>query len=148
MANEEMRTEETVVENTDYLTAIKELKENSVDRSKYEALKADNKRMLDMIVNGQQVETSVPKPEVDIQALRKELFNNENQTNLQYEDVYNCKVLIPPLLEQEDIANYLDSKCAEIDSTIADKQHQLSILEQYKKSLIYEYVTGKKEVPA
>lgn len=55
---------------------------------------------------------------------------------------------VPPLHEQRQIADYLDSKCAEIDSTIADKQHQLSILEQYKKSLIYEYVTGKKEVPA
>ena len=57
-------------------------------------------------------------------------------------------VPVPSLDEQQQIADYLDSKCAEIDSTIADKQHQLSILEQYKKSLIYEYVTGKKEVPA
>ena len=57
-------------------------------------------------------------------------------------------VPVPSLDEQRQIADYLDSKCAEIDSTIADKQYQLSILEQYKKSLIYEYVTGKKEVPA
>ena len=55
--------------------------------------------------------------------------------------------VIPPLSEQEVIANFLDKKCAEIDSIIEDKKKQLEILEDYKKSLIYEYVTGKKEVP-
>ena len=49
--------------------------------------------------------------------------------------------------EQQQIADYLDSKCSEIDSLIADKKRQLDILADYKKSLIYEYVTGKKEVP-
>lgn len=48
--------------------------------------------------------------------------------------------------EQQQIADYLDSKCSEIDSLIADKKRQLDILADYKKSLIYEYVTGKKEV--
>ena len=42
--------------------------------------------------------------------------------------------------------NYLAKKCAEIDYIITDKKKQLETLEQYKKSLIYEYVTGKKEV--
>ena len=56
-------------------------------------------------------------------------------------------VPFPPLEEQQQIANYLDSKCSEIDTLIADKQRQLDILAEYKKSLIYEYVTGKKEVP-
>lgn len=50
--------------------------------------------------------------------------------------------------EQEDIIDYLDKKCAEIDAILADKQKQLDTLTEYKKSLIYEYVTGKKEVPA
>ena len=54
---------------------------------------------------------------------------------------------VPPLHEQKEISSYLVSKCAEIDSTISDKQEQLAVLEEYKKSLIYEYVTGKKEVP-
>lgn len=49
--------------------------------------------------------------------------------------------------EQQQIADFLDSKCSEIDSLIADKKRQLDILADYKKSLIYEYVTGKKEVP-
>lgn len=53
---------------------------------------------------------------------------------------------VPPIQEQKQIAAYLDRKCAEIDSIIDQKREQLSILENYKKSLIYEYVTGKKEV--
>lgn len=56
-------------------------------------------------------------------------------------------VPFPPLEEQQQIADYLDSKCSEIDTLIADKKRQLDILADYKKSLIYEYVTGKKEVP-
>ena len=55
-------------------------------------------------------------------------------------------VIIPPLSEQKEIANYLDEKCSEIDAVIADKQKQLETLDEYKKSLIFEYVTGKKEV--
>lgn len=47
--------------------------------------------------------------------------------------------------EQKAIADYLDEKCSEIDATIADKQKQLETLDEYKKSLIFEYVTGKKE---
>lgn len=49
--------------------------------------------------------------------------------------------------EQTEIVNYIDTKCSEIDTLIADKKRQLDILAEYKKSLIYEYVTGKKEVP-
>lgn len=56
-------------------------------------------------------------------------------------------VPFPPLEEQQQIADYLDSKCSEIDTLIADKKRQLDILADYKKSLIYEYVTGKKDVP-
>ncbi len=48
--------------------------------------------------------------------------------------------------EQNQIVKYLDKKCTEIEGTIVEKKKQLEILEQYKKSLIYEYVTGKKEV--
>lgn len=56
-------------------------------------------------------------------------------------------VPFPPLEEQQQIADYLDTKCSEIDAIIADKKRQRDILAEYKKSLIYEYVTGKKEVP-
>ena len=55
-------------------------------------------------------------------------------------------VLLPPLEEQKEIADYLDVKCAEIDGLIAKKEQLVKELESYKKSLIYEVVTGKWEV--
>lgn len=57
-------------------------------------------------------------------------------------------VIVPPVQEQKIIADFLDAKCEEIDKVIAAKIEQLAIIDEYKKSLIYEYVTGKKEVPA
>ena len=56
-------------------------------------------------------------------------------------------VLLPAIDEQHLIVDFLDAKCADIDAAIAGKQKQLDVLKEYKKSLIYEYVTGKKEVP-
>lgn len=53
---------------------------------------------------------------------------------------------IPPISEQKEIAAYLDEKCAVIDTLITSKEALITELEAYKKSLIYEYVTGKKEV--
>ena len=58
----------------------------------------------------------------------------------------NTYLILPPLDEQQEIADYLDNKCAEIEQIIADKKTQIETLDGYKKSLIYEYVTGKKEV--
>lgn len=52
----------------------------------------------------------------------------------------------PSIEEQREIANYLDKKCKKIDKLIAIKQQKIEKLNEYKKSLIYEYVTGKKEV--
>ena len=54
-------------------------------------------------------------------------------------------ILVPPKDEQIEIAKYLDEKCSKIDSLIAIKQQKIEKLNQYKKSIIYEYVTGKKE---
>lgn len=70
------------------------------------------------------------------------------QWDLPAEAFENTLVLIPPIEEQQQIADYLDKKCKEIEEIIADKQSQIETLESYKKSLIYEYVTGKKEVIA
>lgn len=58
----------------------------------------------------------------------------------------NSSVIIPPESEQQEISDYLDRKCAGIDNILAKKQQFIKELETYKKSLIYEYVTGKKEV--
>ena len=58
----------------------------------------------------------------------------------------NSFIALPPLSEQQSIASYLDTKCTEIDALIAIKQAKIDELKEYKKSVIYEYVTGKKEV--
>jgi type I restriction enzyme S subunit len=55
-------------------------------------------------------------------------------------------ILVPPKKEQDAIVEFLDDKCENIDATIIFKKSQISVLEECKKSLIYEYVTGKKEV--
>lgn len=56
----------------------------------------------------------------------------------------NCPITFPGRKEQQEIADYLDEKTAEIDALIARKEQFISEMESYKKSLIYEYVTGKK----
>lgn len=63
------------------------------------------------------------------------------------EKVSATPIVTFPAKETTEIITYLDNKCAEIDNIISSKQKQLSVLADYKKSLIYEYVTGKKEVP-
>lgn len=66
--------------------------------------------------------------------------------NINQEIVRNMIIPFPPIDEQRTIASYLDTKCSEIDSLIALKQAKIEELKEYKKSVIYEYVTGKKEV--
>lgn len=56
-------------------------------------------------------------------------------------------IAVPPINEQNKIAAYLDKKCERITAIIAQKSEQLLVISDYKKSLIYEYVTGKREVP-
>lgn len=67
-------------------------------------------------------------------------------TRLYTGDLYSIYCALPPLVEQEEIADYLDAKCAEIDKLIAKKEQLVKEMESYKKSLIYEVVTGKREV--
>lgn len=67
---------------------------------------------------------------------------------MRYSNFAQVRLYTVPLDEQCEIADYLDQKCAEIDKLIAKKEQFLAEMENYKKSLIYEYVTGKKEVPA
>lgn len=70
----------------------------------------------------------------------------EGQWDLPSEALNNTIILLPPFDEQQEIADYLNNKCAEIEQIIADKKSQIETLDGYKKSLIFEYVTGKKEV--
>ena len=66
--------------------------------------------------------------------------------SLTEEQLGTIQVPVPPVSEQIAIADYLNVKCAEIDEIIDQKREQISTIEEYKKSLIFEYVTGKKEV--
>lgn len=85
MQQETEKRNEAVVDNTDYIEAIKTLKENSVDRDKFDAVVADKKRLLDMVVNGQTIENVPQKSKADIKALRNKLYNTDNQlSNLDY----------------------------------------------------------------
>ena len=60
--------------------------------------------------------------------------------------VNQTSIIVPPISEQIQISEYLDTKCTEIDNLISIKLSKIDSLKEYKKSIIYEYVTGKKEV--
>ena len=75
-------------------------------------------------------------------------MGNGVRQGLNYSEFSKLMVFGPSYAEQVSIANYLDNKINEIDMVIEKRKEQLEVLDEYKKSLIYEYVTGKKEVPA
>lgn len=70
----------------------------------------------------------------------------DGRQNLNLYDFVDFYILIPTLKEQMEIVNWLNLKCTEIDNFIENKQQQLLLIQQHKKSLIYEYVTGKERV--
>ena len=61
-------------------------------------------------------------------------------------ELMKISVLVPPLAEQQQIADYLDEKCKNINNRVQKRRQQLEWLKEYKKSLIFDYVTGKKRV--
>ena len=73
-------------------------------------------------------------------------LNGTTIANLSLTTLNNFLIIYPSIVEQQEIVSYLNAKCAEIDKLIEKKEQLISELETYKKSLIYEYVTGKKEV--
>lgn len=74
-------------------------------------------------------------------------MGNGVRQGLNFSEFSRLMVFEPPIDEQNDIVDFLNGKCEEIDLAIAEKNQQLIVLDNYKKSLIFEYVTGKKEVP-
>jgi type I restriction modification DNA specificity domain protein len=85
-------------------------------------------------------------------AIKYDLINallakgSTNQTELQRDLLKNHYIQCPPLTEQRAIADWLDAKCADIDAIIALKEQKQEKLKAYKKTIIFEYVTGKKQV--
>lgn len=75
----------------------------------------------------------------------KQLQTGGNREGLSAAAIKDFRFINCPLAEQQAIADYLDKKCGEIDELITIKQQKIESLKEYKKSVIYEYVTGKKE---
>lgn len=87
MQDENKRSEETVVDNTDYITAIKELKENSVSKDQYDALMAERKKLINSIVNGQPEIDQEEEPELGSRLeYYKKYKENKFNSNLEYWD--------------------------------------------------------------
>lgn len=80
--------------------------------------------------------------------IMKVFYNMGNgvRQGLNYSEFSKLIVIAPSREEQQKIVDYLDNKCEQIDSIIETKKQQLTVLDEYKKTIIYEYVTGKKEV--
>ena len=73
----------------------------------------------------------------------RDYITGSAQPKLSQENLGRVQLPVPPLSEQHSIATYLDEKCADIDRLIALKQQKIASLKDYKKSVIYEAVTGK-----
>lgn len=75
-------------------------------------------------------------------------ITGSTQPKLTQSNLSKIPVVCPPLSEQQRIADYLDARCARIDTLLEEKERLLDRLAEYKKSLIFECVTGKREVSA
>lgn len=121
--NLEQRDEEMVDSNEDYLAAIKELKQNTVDRAKYDKLKEENKKLLETVINGGEYSNGQEDSNVDIDELRKNVFDNPDPTNLEY--VTNVLALRDALIEEgyEDpfVPQGSQIVASELDRTLAEK---------------------------
>lgn len=105
--------------------------------------------------SNQQITALIPKVGIGkywyyfLIACRKYIRDNAFYTTLPIINngyLSQTSLLYPPLPEQEAIADFLDRKCSEIDQIIALKQQKINALHEYKKSIIYEYVTGKRNI--
>ena len=136
----------TVEDNTqDYLAAIKELKENSVNRSEYDKLRAENKRLIDAVVNGQpgQEEPAVSKHSKEqIDELRNDLFNSPKElNNLEY--ITKAMELREALIENGEPDPFLPVG-KQISPTRDDIEGAEKVAQVYKECI--EYAEGDSEV--
>ena len=128
--------------NTDYIEALNELKSSTVSKDQYNKLRAENKKLLDALVTGGSIENPVQKPAVDIDALRKELFNKDAQlTNLEF--VEKSLALRDALIESGEADPFLP-----IGSRISPTPEEARIAENvadiYRECI--EYANGDSEV--
>lgn len=114
----------------DYLDTIKKLKENSVDRTKYDQLKAENKKLLDSIVNGQEIDVEDKHAKTN-EELRKELFKRDgNLKNIEF--VRNMLELRSNLMSEGEPDPFLPygSQVVASDSDIAAAQKVATVLQE------------------
>ena len=136
----------TVEDNTqDYLAAIKELKQNSVDRSEYDKLRAENKRLIDAVVNGQpgqeeQVVVKHSKEQID--DLRNELFNSPRELN-NLEFITKAMELREALMENGEPDPFLPVG-KQISPTRDDIEGAEKVAQVYKECI--DYAEGDSEV--
>ena len=136
----------TVEDNTqDYLAAIKELKENSVNRSEYEKLRAENKKLIDTVVNGlpgQEEQVVVKHSREQIDDLRNELFNSPRElNNLEY--VTKAMELREALIENGEPDPFLPVG-KQISPTRDDIEGAEKVAQVYKECI--DYAEGDSEV--
>lgn len=119
----------TVVDNTDYIAAIQELKQNSVDRVKYDQLKAENKKLLDSIVNGTSIEVPAAEEKKSIAELR-EAYLKEDQSNLEY--ISNALKLREALIQAGEPDPFLPvgSQIMPTDEDVATANKVASVLQE------------------
>ena len=135
-----------VEDNTqDYLAAIKELKENSVDRSEYDKLRAENKRLIDAVVNGQpgqEEQVAVKHSKEQIDELRNDLFNSPRELN-NLEFITKTMELREALMENGEPDPFLPVG-KQISPTRDDIEGAEKVAKVYKECI--EYAEGDSEV--
>ena len=136
----------TVEDNTqDYLAAIKELKENSVNRSEYEKLRAENKKLIDTVVNGipgQEEQVVVKHSKEQIDDLRNELFNSPRELN-NLEFITKTMELREALMENGEPDPFLPVG-KQISPTRDDIEGAEKVAQVYKECI--DYAEGDSEV--
>ena len=136
----------TVEDNTqDYLAAIKELKENSVNRSEYEKLRAENKKLIDTVVNGlpgQEEQVVVTHTKEQIDDLRNDLFNSPRELN-NLEFITKTMELREALMENGEPDPFLPVG-KQISPTRDDIEGAEKVAQVYKECI--EYAEGDSEV--
>ena len=146
MTEEETSVTGTVEDNTqDYLAAIKELKEKSVDRSEYDKLRAENKKLIDAVVNGQpgqEEQVSVKHSKEQIDELRNDLFNSPRElNNLEY--ITKAMELREALMENGEPDPFLPVG-KQISPTRDDLEGAEKVAQVYRECI--EYAEGDSEV--
>lgn len=115
----------------DYLATIKELKQNSVEREKYNQLKAENKKLLDAIVNGQELDVPKQENKRSIEEIRNELFNGEKDlSNLEF--IQNALELRSALIEKGEPDPFLPvgNQITPTDADIAAAEKVATVLQE------------------